>query len=159
MLDNHSFSKHTSAWSDCDLSLWNNLQDAFYYLSSRCDTETRLPFALVYAPWNTDKTNQPNHFVLTIHSSHAWMGRLLSTCYFSRFGAKNNPNTQEKQVVISETLIASSQWAYSQTSEAFHDCLNLWFGDGRDEVCWSLPCDIHLVSVRVVWKYSTFYTR
>jgi len=30
MLDNLSFSKHTGAWSDCDLALWNNVQDAFH---------------------------------------------------------------------------------------------------------------------------------
>lgn len=80
-----------------------------------------------------------NHFVLTIHSSHAWMGRLLSTCCFRRFGAKSTSNKQEKQVVISETLIAYSQWEYSQTAEYFCDCLNLWFRDGEDKVCWSLP--------------------
>lgn len=60
----------------------------YIILSSRCDTETSVPYALVYALWYTDKTNQPNHCILNIHSSHAWMGRLLSTCYFRRFGAK-----------------------------------------------------------------------
>lgn len=108
-------------------------------LSSRCDTETCLPFALVYALWYTDRTSQPNLFVLTSHNSHEWMAGLLSTSYFRRLGATNTFNTKVKQFVIFESLIAYSQGAYSWTSDSFCDCLNLWFRDGQDEACWSLP--------------------
>lgn len=82
-------------------------------LSSRCDTETCLPFALVYALSCTDRTSQPNLFVLTSHNSHEWMAGLLSTSYFWRVGAKNTFNTKGKQFVIFESLIAYSQGAYS----------------------------------------------